>query len=170
MNCCRGRRSAAAEGDPHGWNSLQNYYVTHRKPLEDLDYFVLADDVSFDVIGDFVHLAGRVHCTHGLFIDVAKTLDLTRSNRVKTRHYAYHAGIAGDGARVIFRYDNFDQKHGHGDRHHCHRFDPATWQEIQPPVWIGVDRWPHLSDAIEELADWWDEIGRHLRLSHGTGA
>lgn len=81
---------------------------------------------------------------------------------MRTRRYRYHAGVEGPTARPIFRYDNTDAKPGHADAHHKHRFDPTTWQEIKPPRWFGVERWPHLSEAVEELRDWWETTGRHL--------
>ncbi len=162
MTCCKGRRSGPTEGDPHGANTLENYSIIHHKRLEDLSYFVIADDVGFDIIGDSVRIRGRLWCLHGLFVKVSKDLEFVDANTVRTKNYTYHAGVAGLQDRCIFRYDNFDAKPGHADKHHCHQFDPETWEEILPEVWVGQDRWPHLSDAIEELADWWDTVGHTI--------
>jgi hypothetical protein len=162
MTCCRGRRSGPTEGDPHGPNTLENYSIIHHKRLEDLNYFVIADDVQFDVIGDSVIIGGRLWCLHGLFVQVSKVLEFVDANLVRTKNYTYHAGVAGDQDRCVFRYDNFDQKSGHLDKHHCHRFNTETWEEILPEVPVGAELWPHLSDAVEELAEWWDVIGIHI--------
>ncbi len=116
---------------------------------------------------EFVILEGRLRCKHGLFVDVLKYLEVRRSPTrisVRTDRYRYHAGIEGPAARPIFRYDNSDTKSGHPDAHHKHRFDPTTWQEIEPPLWIGEENWPHLSDVIVELRDWWESTGMHLGL------
>jgi len=89
-------------------------------------------------------------------------LEFVDDTLVRTKNYAYHAGVAGEQDRCVFRYDNFDQKAGHPDKHHCHRFNPETWGEIMPEVPISADLWPHLSDAVEELAEWWAEVGVQL--------
>lgn len=117
--------------------------------------------------GEFLVLEGRLRCNHGLFVDVVKYLNVRQSSTrilVSTNRYRYHAGIEGDADRPIFRYDNTDTKSGHADAHHMHRFDPTTWREIEPPLWIGEERWPHLSDVVEELRHWWETTGRHLEL------
>jgi hypothetical protein len=87
--------------------------------------------------------------------------------QVRTIEYPYHAGVAGAQDRPIFRYDNAHRyvREGHPDEHHRHRFDHAMWSEIEPPEWIGRERWPHLSQAIEELRDWWESLGQHLDLT-----
>ena len=115
----------------------------------------------------FILLEGRLRCKHGLFIDVLKYLEVRATPSrilVRTDRYRYHAGVEGPANRPIFRYDNSDTKTGHADAHHKHRFDPTTWQEIKPPLWIGEDGWPHLSDVVEELRDWWETVGIHLRI------
>lgn len=88
---------------------------------------------------EFGVLEGRLRCKHGLFID-------------------------GPTARPIFRYDNSDTKDGHPDAHHKHRFNPTTWREIEPPLWIGEKAWPHLSEVVEELREWWETEGKHLGI------
>ena len=137
MTCCGGRRRRSPGGDPHGWNSLDHYLAIHARRLADFTHFIVADDLQIEVIGDSLFIRGRLTCEHGLFIDVVKALDINDRGQVRTRQYAYHAGVIGDADRSIFRYDNHDQKLGHPDRHHCHRFDYQTWTEILPPVEIG---------------------------------
>lgn len=132
--------------------------------------FVLKDGLSFIRLRfDKVRIKGRVHCMHGLFVDTDKFLVVRETGGrqlVKTDTYSYHAGIEGRSARTIFQYDNFHAytREGHPDAHHKHRFDPTTWQEITPPEWVSEDAWPHLSDVLAELRDWWETTGRFLDL------
>lgn len=104
--------------------------------------------------GEFLVLEGRLRCKHGLFVDVLKYLNVRRyptRTLVRTNRYRYHAGVEGDADRPIFRYD------------------PTPWREIEPQFWIGEERWPHLSDVVDELRDWWETTGRHLRLEAPRG-
>ena len=152
----------------HDWNSFQGYFNAHDNRIADLCHegFILEDGLSREWLGrEFVVIKGRLRCQHGLFIDVLKYLEVrevaTRTV-VRTLRYRYHAGVEGLSDRPIFRYDNSDTKAGHQDAHHKHRFDHTTWQEIVPPLWVGEEAWPHLSEVVEELRDWWEEEGKHL--------
>ena len=110
-------------------------------------------------------LSGRVRCLHGLFVDVDKVLAvrIQRGRRmVRTVEYSYHVGIEGKRNRPIFRYDNAHPYPGHPDAHHKHRFDPVSGRRIEPPDWVGEAGWPHLSDIIDELQEWWTTTGRFL--------
>jgi len=71
--------------------------------------------------------------------------------------------MEGPEDRPIFRYDNAHKYRGHSDEHHKHCFDPSNWEEIGRPVWVGRDQWPHLDEIIEELREWWEDSGQHLR-------
>ena len=128
------------KGDPHGWNTLENYVHVHSRHMEvfqsigfvveDLLEFVPQDDPEELVI------SGRIRCQHNLFVDVDKTLSTqTRHGRVmvKTIRYAYHAGFEGRQDRPIFRNDNAHPHPGHADAHHKHRFDLVTGRRIDPP-------------------------------------
>lgn len=161
-------------GNPHGWNSFHNYLKVHHRYLDDLrGDFVVDDTLDYDFpASSAFEIRGRVRCRHGLFVDVDKTLEINERNQVRTVKYSYHAGIEGTTDRPIFRYDNAHTyaREGHDDEHHKHRYDHVTWLEIEPPEWIGVDRWPHLSNVIEELRDWWEVIGRQLNLNEGHDA
>lgn len=153
--------------DSHGWTSLENYIHVHESYMRRLmdDGFVIGHDLDTATIPAELTLRGRIHCQHGLFLAVRKNYAVAiRNGRrwIKTEGCKDHAGLEGREARSIFRYDNAHPYPGHPDNYHRHRFDPATWQEIDPPTWIGRANWPHLSDAIEELATWWDETGRFL--------
>lgn len=167
MTSSGGRRRGRG-GDPHGWNALANYLNVHHRRLDDLrEYFVIGDDLQYDFPTAYTfEIRGRVRCRHGLFVDVDKTLEVNDKHQVRTIKYSYHAGVEGKQDRPIFRYDNAHRyaREGHADEHHKHRFDPATWQEIEPPEWIGRDRWPHLNEVIEELREWWETTGQFLNL------
>jgi hypothetical protein len=163
-----GRSKGAQRGDPHGWNSFQKYIQVQESHLDRFrDYFIETDNLqyTFPSAARF-EIRGRIRCRHGLFIDVDKTLEFNDRQQVRTLYYSYHAGIEGSEDRTIFRYDNAHRyaREGHADEHHKHRFDPATWSEIEPPVWIGNNGWPHLSDVIEELLAWWNSAGQFLDL------
>ena len=112
-------------------------------------------------------IAGRLVCRHGLFVDVDKKLHINRLGHARTSRYDYHAGVLGDRDRPVFRYDNAHAytREGHPDAHHRHRFDHVTWEEIEPPEWVGYDRWPHLDEVVRELMAWWEATGRNLDLS-----
>ena len=161
---CSSDLSPGSRGDPHGWNALENYLLVHHRYLEIFrPYFIVDDDLHYGFLAeDLFEIRGRVRCRDGLFVDVTKTLDVNERNQVRTISYSYHAGIEGRESRSIFRYDNAHRytREGHRDEHHRHRFDPMTWQEIEPPEWIGREGWPHLSDVIDELRDWWEQTGR----------
>lgn len=165
MSLSHGRKRGSA-GDPHGWASLQNYLNVHHAYLDRLRHdVILHDNLAYDFSPpDEFKIHGRILCHHGLFVDVQKTLEINPLGYVRTIWYSYHAGLEGPLDRPIFRYDNAHaySREGHTDEHHKHRFDPATWQEIEPPEWIGRARWPHLSEVVEELAEWWRTTGQHL--------
>ena len=116
---------------------------------------------------DRYRIAGRLTCRNGLFVDVKKTLRINVLGQIRTVEYSYHAGVIGQRNRPIFRYDNAHPYsiEGHADAHHRHRFDHVTWEEIEPPEWVGRDRWPHLDEVVRELMSWWEATGRNLDLS-----
>jgi hypothetical protein len=85
---------------------------------------------------------------------------------VRTRKYAYFAGVDGDPPRGIFRYDNAHAHPGHEDAHHRHAYDcGGTWKEIEPPDWVGYDGWPHLNEVVLELEEWWTRNGTAYGLT-----
>lgn len=167
------------DANRHGWNSLDKHLQTQEKHLEDrvggfvLAYRLQAASVSwrqggrrrqqFDGARKY-RVSGRVVCRHGLFIQVDKTLEVNAERQSRTIAYSYHAAVRGPQDRPIFRYDNAHRYAGHLDSHHRHRFDCWTWREIGQPVWVGEGQWPHLSDVVDELDEWWEREGRFLGL------
>jgi hypothetical protein len=154
----------------HDWNSFEGYFNAHDRRIADLcnEGFILEDELRRNWMGrDFVIIKGRLRCQHDLFIDVLKYLEVRETatrTLVRTFRYRYHAGVEGAADRPIVRYDDSDAKAGHEDAHHKHRFDHTTWTEIEPPQWIGEERWPHLNEVVEELRDWWESEGKLLGL------
>lgn len=153
-------------GDRHGWNSIEGYFNAHERHVERFaDYFLVNDALQFwPVDSDQIKGEGRLTFRDGLFIDVHKVLIRNNRGQVRTASYSYHAGIEGPSDRTIFRYDNAHEyaRERHPDAHHKHRYNHATWEEIEPPEWIGYDRWPTLAEVIEELYVWWEEHGQGL--------
>jgi len=136
-------------------------------------HFDVDDSVDYNFASsDVFQMRGRVQCEHDVFVDVDKTLEVNDRNYARTINYSYHAGIEGPADRPIFRYDNAHRyvKEGHEDDHHRHRFDHATWLEIEPPEWVGRDQWPHPTEVIEELRAWWASTGQLLNLDAPTPA
>jgi len=163
-----GRPSRPRRGNRRGWTSLDHYLGIHDAQLARLGtYFVEDHDLQVELTApDRVTIAGRIRCQHGLFVDVRKVLELNDRQQVRGLAYKYHAGIVGSDPRPIFRYDNAHTyaREGHPDAFHRHRYDHRSWQEIAPPEWIGDEQWPTLAEAIEELHDWWLEVGQFLEL------
>ncbi len=143
--------------DRHGWNDLEHYIGIHFSCLSDFEHFILDDGVIIAIAGpDTVTVSGRLRCQDGIYLDVRKILELNERNQVRTSKYKYHAGIAGEGSRPLFRYDNAHGygRAGHVDNHHKHVFD-ETGKESRDPEWIGRDRWPTMREVIVELEEWW---------------
>jgi hypothetical protein len=159
--------SSSVNADRHGWTSLDHYFHVHESHMQRFmaSGFVLSHDLDTSPIPNGLILSGRIRCQNGLFTDVRKVLVVEdRHGRpwVRTERYSYQAGLEDGENRPIFRYDNAHPYRGHADDYHRHRFDPTTWEEIDPPEWIGRENWPHLSDVIDELHGWWDAIGQFL--------
>jgi len=162
MNCSSGQD--ARRRDRHGWNDLDHYLSIHFAQLKRLgEYIVERDELEIDLTdADTLRIKGRIYCVHSLFLDVAKTLEINDRHQVRTIRYKYHAGILGETPRSIFRYDNAHPYTEHPDDHHKHFYDLVTWQEVDPPQWVGRNALPTLAEVLEELYDWWNETGQFL--------
>ena len=149
--------------DRHGWNRWDNYLAAHYSQIDRLldEGFLVEDRLAIDVSGNnTVTIEGTLRCQHGLVIEVAKALEI-EGNRVRTFKYKYHAAFA-DPHRPIFRYDDAHDRSGHPDRHHKHVFVPVGSPEPGRVEWVGHDRWPALSQVVDEPFDWRQEIGQFL--------
>ncbi len=155
-------------GNRHGWNSLDHYLTIHHAQLKRLGEFFVEDDCLQIQLTDegTLRIEGLIWCKDDIFLDVNKTLEINERNQVRTVYYKYHAGIQLDGeTKSIFRYDNAHvyTKEGHADAHHKHCYNHMSGEEIRPPEWIGHDRWPTLTEVLEELHEWWQEAGQFIR-------
>ena len=160
--------------DKHDWNELGNYLFLHGLHLQGFveEGFVVHNQVRESSLFNrnelvSVTLAGRLICEHGLFVDVEKNLEVAERDGkpwVRIDDCKYHAGVLGDVARPVFRYDTSHPYRGHADKYHKHLYNHETWEEIDIPVWIGRHAWPHLSDVLEELQEWWLSTGQYLDL------
>lgn len=154
----------------HRPNRLESYLSIHHTVLQKFynNGFVGSDDIRIDrrLLG--VLMGGCIFCRGGIRITVEKLLqfcdEATYPGCVATSWYAYNVSLESTGN--IFRYDNQDQepwRSGHGDIHHCHRFDWRTGEEISgSPFWVGVHRWPTLGEVIEEAQSWYWEHRQDL--------
>lgn len=167
--------------DRHGWNHIDNFFFLFFGQVEDLleQGFVVEDDIHVRESkasltdskttdhGQGTYIEGRLLCRDHLFVDVEIELSVTwRGGRqwVRIAECKYHAGILGDSARTVFRYDNAHPYPEHPDSFHKHVFDATTWQQVGMPIWIGRENWPQLSEVLEELREWWESTGRFLKL------
>lgn len=157
-----------ARPDRHGWNSLDGYLAAHHAQLTRLgDFFVEENGLTiFPQDADHLRIEGRLRCRGIIFVDVRKVLVFNERNQVRCIHYKYRAGLVGDTARPILRYDNSHtyQREGQPDAFHKHRYDPYTWEEIRPPLWVGYDNWPTLAEVLDELYEWWRVMAPVLNL------
>jgi len=167
MNSSSGSKGPSQHWDRPVWTPLDDYLTQHYSHMRNAEaYFVVQDRLSFSPpIGGTIVLSGRVLCQYGLALDVEKLLDFDReTNYVSTFYYKYQALMGSPPVRV-FRYDNVHTytAEGHPDAFHKHPFDPRTGVESEGPAgWIGLDNWPTLHDVLDELHEWWLEIGQHL--------
>lgn len=123
--------------------------------------FLVEDRTAVAVSGiDLITIEGVLACAHGLEISVAKALEV-RGDHGRTFKYSYHAAFS-EPHRRIFRYDNAHPWPHHADAHHKHHFAPPGSPEPGTVTWLGYDRWPSLYEVVQELCDWWDEIGQYL--------
>ena len=145
----------SGRGDPHDWNSLENYIFLHEKRLDEhslvLDYQL--EFLQFpvpDAVYDLIVVEGIVSCSNGLQLEVYKfgDLDRTAARRVRMAVYAYNAWEPG--GHNVLRYDN--QHRGTEDVYHRHLFDRDTGQLIQYKEMPRKD-FPVMHDILNELME-----------------
>ena len=143
--------------DPHGWNSWDAFLAIHDSHLRHYDHFILDSTLNFTPTTTTIYWSGVLSCTHNIEIYVSMRQESYfrgRQRFVRTVEYSYHV-LRRAGAEVynLFRYDNIHVQPGHTSRHHLHRFDDSG-HEIEPPLQVGDEGWPHLSDVIEQAYQW----------------
>jgi hypothetical protein len=117
-------------------------------------------------------LDGELIFKNSIVMNVSKELEIiddahkVENARVQTVMYTYNVRQRLDiYERRLFRYECTRELHHHchNDTHHCHEYDTAN-KPIRGqlncscggcPTWIGKNHWPHLSDVIEEIEEWW---------------
>lgn len=125
--------------------------------------FVGADTLSFEELPGAagIFLSGEIACKGCIVISVEKFLAVLNGEGaaalVQTEMYSYNAFVRG--WHNILRFDN-QHPHalypGHKDEHHRHDFDWQTGEEFpDSPQWIGVEKWPTLSEVIREVEEWY---------------
>lgn len=148
----------------HQPNRFSNYWAIHETRLNGFrtSGFVGVDTLEIAYISEAsLTLVGQIGCKGRIIIDVAKLMEYADppdnpDPRIFTKTYAYNVSVQGVGN--VFRYDNqhSDKPHsGHADGHHKHVFDwPSNEDAPGFPIWIGADKWPTLSEVIEEAHQW----------------
>ncbi len=105
-----------------------------------------------------IRISGHIACLGRIVIMVIKNLDIMTTDAdplVVTRKYSYNAFVAGYGA--FLRNDNDHAHEGHDDEHHCHVMNWRDGSDLIKPRWCGRAGWPHLSDFVGSVSDWYDE-------------
>ena len=98
------------------WNELSNYLLIHERQVQACvdEGFVVSDGLHAVITRDrqkrsaTIALKGRLTCVHDVFLDTEVRLEvMERGDRtwVRLGDGKYHAGIAGDAPRTIFRYE-----------------------------------------------------------------
>lgn len=145
----------SGQGDPHNWNSLENYRLLHEKHL-DTHPLVRPDGyhLSFERLDlpnsryDRIVLRGEVFCTNGLFLEITKYGDLDRSpaRRVRMSRFRYNAHFPG--GENVLRYDNMHSDEP--DVYHRHVFDPETGDQVSFST-LTRSPFPVMHEILDEL-------------------
>ena len=143
---------ASHRGDPHGWNSLENYVFLHEKHLYE---HLLVKEADFEIrlvptdhaLYDAIVVEGVVYCRNGLRIDVYKTGDYDRAaKRVRMTWYSYNAWWPG--AHNALRYDNNHRDEPHV--YHRHAYDRETGEQTSYKE-MGRQEFPVMHEIFDEL-------------------
>lgn len=152
----------------HGPNRFSNYLDIHNNIMEQYlrsEDFVLEDTLEVNPVPSQTEpgflMEGEIGCLGCIVITVEKFLTVVdgpeEDPMVQTEWYSYNVSVRG--WSTVFRYDNQHPEYlhpGHKDRHHKHEYDLETGEEAAgSPIWTGADRWPHLSEVMEEAREWY---------------
>lgn len=145
---------ASHRGDPHGWNSLENYVFLHEKHLYEHPLVRQAEIEirllpTSHALYDAVVVEGIVHCKNGLRIEVFKTGDYDRTTkRVRMTWYTYNAWWPG--AHNALRYDNSHKNEP--DVYHRHEYDRRTGEQITYREMTRAE-FPVMHEIFDELLE-----------------
>lgn len=119
--------------------------------LRNYEWLIEDDELTLAHIDGTLQISGHLAGRDKLLLGVWKLLQMQSRDGVvyvRTARYSYEGFLAN---RRLFRYDNAHAHPGHQDEHHKHVFDESGGEQV---IWLGRDRWPYLSDALEDLAQW----------------
>lgn len=142
-------------GDPHNWNSLDNYRFLHEKhlaqhPLVLREGWTLEIEVTSRPLlpYDYIKLTGIVVCLNRLVLEITKEgdLDRTQTHRVRMSRFRYNAHFP-KGENVL-RYDNMHSDEP--DVYHRHVFDPDTGEQISFRT-LTRAQFPVMHEVLDEL-------------------
>lgn len=146
---------ASPRGDPHNWNSLDNYRFLHEKYLA-VHPFVLPNEWNlsfhFNYIPhsryDEIRLECVVVCTNGLILEITKIgdVDSTPAHRVRMFRFRYNAHFPG--GENVLRYDNMHAEEP--DVYHKHVFDPKTGDQTSFQA-LTRTQFPVMHEVLDEL-------------------
>lgn len=139
---------------PHNWLATDRYFTIHEESLRRLEsYAIVENNLATIFRCDRVRIPGVLLCHGGISLFVRKLLTVNELGQVRGLQYTYQAQLFGLPVRRIFRYDNAHQYtiEGYPDAFHKHVWNYRTWQEIEPPQWIGHYHWPTLAQVVEAV-------------------
>ena len=146
---------ASPGGDPHNWNSLDNYRFLHEKHLAQHP-LVLPEGWSLDIDVtdcpalpyDYIKLGGLVVCANSLVLEITKTgdLDRTPAHKVRMSRFRYNAHFPRK--HNVLRYDNMHADEP--DIYHRHVFDPETGDQVSFSALTRAE-FPVMHEVLDEL-------------------
>ena len=146
---------AHRRGDPHDWNSIENYVYLHLLHLD--EHPLVEQGVSslrFIPIHtpqapyDILVVEGLIVCRNGLRLEISKSGDMERttSRRVRMALYSYNAYRPG--GHNVLRYDN--QHRGTENVYHRHQFDVDTGELVSFTT-MPREAFPVMHQILDEL-------------------
>lgn len=131
--------------------------------------FVAQHNLGYTAYPGHIIICGQMSCLGDIVITVEKLLAVLEGDpqeapldtTVQTIMYSYNASVRGHNS--FLRYDNCHRHRGHTDDHHRHIMDWKNEREAMgSPEWVGEDGWPHLSQFVDFVDDWYRENGSQL--------
>lgn len=142
-------------GDPHGWNSVENFrhihetrlaehpFVDHNKP-----HTLILEEYEVDE-NVYLSLCGEVYCYHNVIVEVAKYYDtMNFGGRLNLRGFSYRYNAHVKNGHNVLRYDN-----GHKEapeEFHRHEYDPENGVPRETKLLTRYEL-PDMYDIITEI-------------------
>ena len=138
-------------GDPHGWNSFQNYLIRHNKDLDEHPFLEQSSVLSFQEIteGGVARIAvwGECLCRRQVSLIIRKELAFRyvgHIRQVRGVSYNYVAWIPGQ--NLVLKYPN---GHENPDLYIHRAYNPQTGQQILYEE-LTRHQFPVLSEVLDE--------------------